>query len=142
MNYSEVNLTTKNALKREKQRSVFSNHWEASGKVLSTIAIKKDSLKKLGNGESFIQQSSIFPVLLDGLDIDELSITDLTFLSQAAKAIEDGDPKAATFVRDTSGGKPVDKQQYVPRPLTELPDNALDYLIEHGVVSDEDDDDE
>ena len=142
MNYAEVNSTTKIALKKAKQHSIFSNHWEASGKVLSSLAVGKESLKNLGSGDSFIQQSSVFSMLLDQLDIDELSLADLTFLSQAAKAIEDGDSKAATFVRDTSGGKPVDKQVSVTNKMTELPDEAIDYLLEHSVIEGDDNEDD
>ena len=139
MNYADVNSTTKIALKKAKQRSIFSNNWEASGKVLSSMAINKKTLKHLGCGDSFIQQSSVFPMLIDQLDIDELSLADLTFLSQAAKAIEDGDSKAATFVRDTSGGKPVDKQVNVTNKMTDLPDEAIDFLLENAVIEEEED---
>lgn len=139
MNYADVNSTTKIALKKVKQRSIFSNNWEASGKVLSSMAINKKTLKHLGSGDSFIQQSSVFPMLIDQLDIDELSLADLTFLSQAAKAIEDGDSKAATFVRDTSGGKPVDKQVNVTNKMTDLPDEAIDFLLENAVIEEEED---
>lgn len=139
MNYADVNSTTKIALKKAKQRSIFNNNWEASGKVLSSMAINKKTLKHLGGGDSFIQQSSVFPMLIDQLDIDELSLADLTFLSQAAKAIEDGDSKAATFVRDTSGGKPVDKQVNVTNKMTDLPDEAIDFLLENAVIEEEED---
>jgi hypothetical protein len=61
-------------------------------------------------------------------------------LSQAAKAIETGDSKAATFVRDTSGGKPVDKHQDVPSNMTNLTDDQIEFLLANSEVEIEDED--
>lgn len=42
----------------------------------------------------------------------EISMTEAILASVGLRAIEKGDPKAAEFVRDTAGQKPIDKQAF------------------------------
>lgn len=135
MDYNEVNQTTANALKRRNQRSIFSNNWEFSGKLLSSLAVPKSAVQ--GGEESFIENSRMFGALMDQVQVDELSITDLIILSQASKAIEEGDSKAATFVRDTAGGKPTEKVQKAESNMTELTDEQLEFLLTHSEVEED-----
>ena len=139
MNYLEVNQATAKALKRQRQNSVFANNWEVSGRLLSTLAIPKDVV--VGADESFLGQSKLFPELMKQVNLDDVSITDLILISQAAKAVEDGDSKAAAFVRDTSGGKPVDKKQDVPSNMTDLSDDQIEFLLAHTEVECDEDQD-
>lgn len=137
MNYLEANKTTANALKRKEQESLFANSWEASGRLLSSLAASKDILV-MGHEDSFAHNSKVLPELTKNIPLEEMSLTDMIILSQAAKAIEEGDTKAATFVRDTAGGKPVDKKQDLPsRNMSDLTDEQLAYLLEHAEVVDD-----
>ena len=137
MNYAETNAVTANSLKRQAQANMFANSWEASGRLLSSLAISKDAIAD-GYEDSFADKSRLLPKLMASVNLDEMSITDLIILSQAAKAIEDGDTKAATFVRDTAGGKPVEKKQDVPASkLTDLTDEQIAYLEAHAEVIDD-----
>lgn len=135
MNYSETNKNTALALKRQRQNSIFANNWEISGRLLSTLAVPKDVVA--GSEESFIGNSALFPELMKQVNLDEVSVTDLILISQAAKAIEDGDSKAAAFVRDTSGGKPADKHQDVPSNMTNLTDDQIEFLLSHTEVEED-----
>lgn len=137
MNYAEVNKQTAASLQRRQQQSIFANGWEASGRLLSSLAIEKDSLQ--GAEESFLGQSKVLPELLKHIQAKELSLTDMIILAQSAKAIEDGDTKAATFVRDTAGGKPVERKQDLPSTnLYDLTDEQILFLEEHAeVIEDE-----
>lgn len=139
MNYDEVNKNTAAAIRKNMQRNIFANHWETSAKMLSAMAIKRSALDAIGSDESFLQRSKVFPVLLDQLNIDELSFADAVNLIQMAKAIEDADVKSATYIRDTSGGKPTDKHDIASSNITNLTDNQLNFLLEHAEVVDETD---
>ena len=137
MNYAEVNEQTATSLQRRRQQNIFANGWEASGRLLSSLAIEKDSLQ--GAEESFLGQSKVLPELLKHIQAKELSLTDMIILAQSAKAIEDGDTKAATFVRDTAGSKSVERKQDWPSTnLHDLTDEQIQLLEEHAeVIADE-----
>lgn len=138
MNYSETNNQTAKALQRFKQRNVFANNWEQSSKNVSALAISKKDVQKLKGGEdSFLARSEVFQTLVDQVNLDDMSLTDLIALSQAAKAIEDGDTKAATFLRDSAGCKPVEKVQKNTGNIAELTDDELDFLLANAEVIDE-----
>lgn len=137
MNYLETNKTTANLLKRREQANMFANSWEASGRLLSSLAASKDALTT-GHEGSFAYNSKLLPELAKNIPVEEMTLTDLIILSQAAKAIEEGDTKAAVFVRDTAGGKPIDKKQDLPsKNLTDLTDEQIAYLEEHAEVVDD-----
>lgn len=138
MNYPEANVQTMKALQKVKQRNIFANNWEQSSKNVSALAISKSAVKKMrGAEDSFLAQSEVFQALIDQVNLDDLSITDLISLSQAAKAIETGDTKAAAFLRDTAGCKPVEKQQNNSNNITDLTDDQLDYILANAEVIDE-----
>ena len=139
MNYAETNAQTASALQRLKQRSVFSNNWEAAARSVSSLAIPKSTVKQLTGGEdTFLQKSQVFQDLVAQVNLDDISLVELVTLSQAAKAIEDGDTRAATFLRDSAGCKPVDKVQRTGGNIGELSDAELDFLIANAEVIDED----
>ena len=139
MNYAETNAQTASALQRLKQRSVFSNNWEAAARSVSSLAIPKSTVKQLTGGEdTFLQKSQVFQDLVAQVDLDDISLVELVTLSQAAKAIEDGDTRAATFLRDSAGCKPVEKVQRTGGNIGELSDAELDFLIANAEVIDED----
>lgn len=139
MNYSDTNSQTAIALQKLKQRSIFSNNWEVSARNVASLAIPKDTVRKLKGGEdTFLEKSQIFPELVAQVNLDNISLVDLVTLSQAAKAIEDGDTKAATFLRDSAGCKPVEKVQRQAGNIGDLSDAALDFLLANAeVIEDE-----
>ena len=140
MNYAETNSQTALALKKIKQRNIFANNWEQSAKNVSALAISKKTAKSLKGGEdTFLAKSKVFEELVDQVNLDDLSIADLVSLSQAAKAIEDGDTRAATFLRDSAGCKPVEKVQRQTGNISELPDEVINYLLANAEVIDESD---
>lgn len=134
MNYNEATLATQNAMRKYQQNAAFNSNWEASGKMIAQLAVPKDID---GSDESFIANSPVFNTLLKQINVDVISLPDLILLSQAAKAIETGDSKAATFVRDTSGGKPVDKHEHNTKNLAQLSDEQLALLEANMVMIDE-----
>lgn len=135
MNYSDINAATSKALQKQRQNSVFTNYWEDSGKLIASLAVSKEDLENANYDEdSFIAHSGLFPTLLKNINIDTLSLTDLVILSQTAKAIETGDSKAATFVRDTSGGKPKDDTKPTDKKLPDLTDAQIEYLLTHAKI--------
>lgn len=69
--------------------------------------------------------------LAEMLDNKDLTLSDLVVLGQYAKAIEDGDTKAATFLRDTAGYKPsVDVTvEHKHEGLASLSDEQLQLLL-------------
>lgn len=137
MNYLEVNKQTANILAQRQAASVF-NNWEQSGRQISSLAVNTSDLD--GHDESFVAQSKILPALLKNVASQDLSVMDLITLVQSAKAIETGDTKAAMFVRDTAGGKPVEKKQEIPaNQYASLTDAQIDYLLNHAEVEDEQD---
>lgn len=139
MNYSETNSQTAVALQKLKQRSVFSNNWEAAARNVSSLAISKKTVKSLKGGEdTFLEKSQVFQELVDQVNLDDISLVELVALSQAAKAIEDGDTRAATFLRDSAGCKPVDKVQRPVGNIAELTDAQLEFLLANAEVIDED----
>jgi hypothetical protein len=130
MNYTEATATTQNAMRKYQQNSAFNTNWEASGKMIAQLAVPKDIN---GNDESFIENSNVFKSLIQQINVDTVSLPDLILLSQAAKAIETGDSKAAQFVRDSSGGKPVEKHEHTTN-LAQLSDAQLAMLEENMVL--------
>ena len=138
MNYNETNSQTASALQRLKQRSIFANNWEAAARNVSSLAIPKKTVKSLRGGEgTFLETSKVFSELVDQVNLDDISLVELVTLSQAAKAIEDGDTRAAAFLRDSAGCKPVDKVQQQTGNIAELSDNQLDFLLANAEVIDE-----
>lgn len=139
MNYSDATQHTQSAIARFRQRNVFANNWEQSAKNVSALAISTKDAKALrGGDDTFLAKSNIFPELLSQVNLDDVSLADLVMLSQAAKAIEEGDTKAATFIRDSAGCKPADKLPQRQGNITDLTDDQLDYLLTHSEVIDED----
>ena len=140
MNYVDANTQTMKALQRFKQRNVFANNWEQSAKNVSALAISKKDFKSIKGAEgSFLACSEVFRTLVDQVNLDDVSLTDLIALSQAAKAIECGDTKAATFLRDSAGCKPVEKIQKDSGNIGELTDAELEFLLANAEVIDESD---
>lgn len=139
MNYAETNSQTMSTLQRLKQRNIFSNNWEAASRNVSSLAIPKKTVKSLKGGEdTFLASSQVFQELVDQVNLEDISLVELVTLSQAAKAIEDGDTRAATFLRDTAGCKPVEKVQRQSGNIAELSDAELDFLLANAEVIDED----
>lgn len=135
MNYAETNNATQLALQKIKQRNIFANNWEASAKNVSSLAISKKTAKSWKGGEdTFLSKSEVFKDLVDQVNLDDISLVDLISLSQAAKAIEDGDTRAATFLRDSAGCKPVEKIQRPVGNIAELTDEQIDFLIANAEV--------
>lgn len=138
MNYLDVNKQTANSLSRRQQALSFGNGWEASGRQITALAVDTSDID--GHEDSFASQSKILPVLLKSVAAKDMSIMDLITLVQSAKAIEEGDTKAAAFVRDTSGGKPVERKQDLPTsPLQDLTDEQLEFIEQNAEVIDEQD---
>lgn len=135
MNYLDVNKQTAAVLAQRNTAAVF-NNWEASGRQISALAINSDDID--GHEDSFVSQSKILPALLKSVAHQELSVMDLITLVQSARAIETGDTKAATFVRDTSGGKPVErKQDLPPNQYESLSDEQLEFIERNAEVVDD-----
>jgi hypothetical protein len=140
MDYNDINRQTAKALQQNRQSNIFTNNWEESGRLIASLAVPKKSLDNLqleADEESFIAKSALFPKLIEQVQIDSLSLTDLILMSQAAKAVEEGDSKAATFIRDTSGGKPADKVEQKSTNIAQLSDSQVKYLLAHAKVEDE-----
>lgn len=138
MNYVDANSQTAVALQKLKQRSVFSNNWESAARNISSLAISKDTVKNLkGGDDTFLSHSQVFQELVDHINLDNISLADLVTLSQAAKAIEDGDTRAATFIRDSAGCKPVEKVQRQSGSIADLSDEQLEFLLANAEVIDE-----
>lgn len=138
MNYEVLNKQTSKILQKNRQASVFANNWEDSAKLFASLAVPKAALDHVNtNEDSFIAKSALFPELVKQVNLDELSISDLIFLSQAAKAIEEGDTKAAVFFRDTGGGKPVDKTEKREVKISDLTDEQIEYVRKHAKVIDD-----
>lgn len=139
MNYPEANSQTMSTLQKLKQRSIFSNNWESAARNVSALAISKKTVKSLKGGEdTFLAKSQVFQDLVDHVNLDDISLADLVTLSQAAKAIEDGDTRAAMFIRDSAGCKPVEKVQRQTGNIGDLSDAELDFLLANAEVIDED----
>ena len=138
MNYSDANSQTAVALQKLKQRSVFSNNWEAAARNVSSLAVPMKTVKSLKGGEdTFLEKSNVFQELVSQVNLDDISLVELVTLSQAAKAIEDGDTRAATFLRDSAGCKPVEKVQRASGNIGDLTDEQLDFLLANAEVIDD-----
>ena len=138
MNYAEANSQTTLALQKLKQRNVFTNHWESAARNVSSLAISKDTAKSLRGGEdTFLAKSEVFQELVSHVNLDNMSLADLVTLSQAAKAIEEGDTRAATFIRDSAGCKPAEKVQRQSGSIADLSDEQLEFLLANAEVIDE-----
>lgn len=138
MNYSEANSQTISTLQRLKQRNIFANNWEAASRNVSSLALSKKTAKSLKGGEdTFLEKSQVFQELIDQVNLEDISLVELIAISQAAKAIEDGDTRAATFLRDTAGCKPVEKVQRPSGNIADLSDAELDFLLANAEVIDE-----
>ena len=139
MNYAETNLQTNSALQKLKQRAVFTNNWESAARNVSSLAIPKKTVKSLKGGEdTFLEKSQVFQELVAQVNLDDISLVELVTLSQAAKAIEDGDTRAAMFIRDSAGCKPIEKVQRQSGNIGDLSDAELDFLLANAEVIDED----
>jgi hypothetical protein len=139
MNYNETNLQTASALQRLKQRNIFANNWESAARNVSSLAVSKKTIESFKPGEdTFLEKSRLFPELVANVNLDDISIVELVALSQAAKAIEDGDTRAAMFIRDSAGCKPVEKIQQQSGNIGDLSDAELDFLLANAEVIDED----
>lgn len=119
--------------KQNRQNALFSNNWIASGEAITKLAVPKNLL---GSEDSFLQRSEVLNVLLKQINVDHLTIPDLILLSQSAKAIEDGDSKAAQFVRDTTGGKPVEKHEHSGKNMHDLSDGQVEWLMANAEIID------
>lgn len=117
--------------KQNRRNMMFSNNWEISGNAVSKLAVPKNLM---GSEDSFLQRSEVLNTLLKQIDTEYLSIPDLILLSQSAKAIEEGDSKAAQFVRDTTGGKPVEKHEHSSKNMHDLSDDQVDWLLANAEV--------
>jgi hypothetical protein len=117
-----------------RRNQVYTSTWEFAGKSISKLAVPKNIS---GATDSFLETSEVFKTLVSQYNIEELSLPDMILLSQAAKAIEDGDTKAAQFVRDTSGGKPVDKVERRDSRLVDLTDEQLEFILANAEVINE-----
>lgn len=141
MNYADVNSQTATSLQKLKQRAVFTNNWETAARNVSALAIPVATVKKLRGGEdTFLEKSEVFPELVGQINLEHISLVELVTLSQAAKAIEDGDTRAAAFLRDSAGCKPADKVQHQTGNIGELSDAQLDFLIANAEVIDDESD--
>ena len=139
MNYGDSNSQTASALMRLKQRNIFSNNWETAARNVSSLALPKKIIENLRGGEdTFLAKSNVFPELVAQVNLEDISLVELVALSQAAKAIEDGDTRAAAFLRDSAGCKPVEKIQRSGGNIGELSDAELDFLLANAEVIDED----
>jgi len=131
MHLNEISARGSQIAKVNQQNMLFNNNWEASAELAKTLAVPTDLL---GSEDSFLKRSEVLTTMLKSINTEYLSIPDLILLSQAAKAIEDGDSKAAAFVRDTTGGKPVEKHQHSTNNIVELSDAQLAYLLANAEV--------
>lgn len=131
MNLSDMSKTATIAAIRNRKNQVLMSNWEFAGKNISKLAVPKNIS---GGADSFLETSEVFKTLVSQYNIEELSLPDMILLSQAAKAIEDGDTKAAQFVRDTSGGKPVEKVEHKSSNITDLSDEQIEFILENAEV--------
>ena len=131
MNLNELSAVSAKAVQANQQNMLFNNNWEASSELAKTLAVSKDVS---GSDDSFLSRSEVLRSMLKSINVTHLSIPDLILLSQAAKAIEDGDSKAAQFVRDTTGGKPVEKHQNINNNIVNLSDAQIAYLLNNAEI--------
>lgn len=128
MHVNELTVATQQSIVKSNRQNSMIGNWEAAGDLIASLAVPKNALK--GHEESFLEKSNMLGVLLGQINRDDLSLPELILLSQAAKAIEEGDTKAAIVARDTSGGKPIDKVESTEKfRLADLSDRQLDELI-------------
>lgn len=140
MNLDSLNAETAKGIQRFKKSRAINSNWVLAGEMVRSLAVPKNLT---GESESFIENSAVFRQLLDQINVDEISLPDMILLAQSAKAIEEGDTKAATFVRDTSGGKPSDEHIVSStKSITDLSDEQLEFLLEHAESTDDEDDED
>jgi len=133
MNLVEMSKDSKRAVANNRLGSVMtSSTWQDAANMITNVAIPTN-LK--GGNDSFIENSEVFRHILKQFNVDDMSIPQLILISASAKAIEDGNDKCATFVRDTTGGKPVDKVDiHQHKNLTDLSDEELAFIEAHAEV--------
>lgn len=133
MNLSEMNKETKTAVRSydQKQNILTGGNWETSAKSISKMALPK---ALAGSEESFLQNSEVLRTMLGSVNMEDVSVMDLVNMSMGAKAIEEGDVKAATYFRDTAGGKPVEKIERNDNGISKLTDEQVDFLLANAKV--------
>lgn len=98
-------------------------HWRVITKVLGECGIPLDEVDKLDayGGD-----------LVHLVNADYITLSDLVVLGQYARAIRDGDTKAATFLRDTAGYKPATDVTIEHRDsgIESLSDEQLESLLD------------
>lgn len=136
MKKQELTNASQQAIQQYKNAQVFSyGNWENTAKSIASLKVPAHLQ---GPEDSFMQTSELLSCFVNQMGGDDLTISQLIVLSMSAKAIQDGDARAAAFVRDTSGGKPVDKvDNRNVNPLHNLPDEALDMLLSAAQVQDD-----
>ena len=112
------NLVPFNELTEEEQRKIASK----GGKASVEARRQKKSMQELAKiilGMS-IQNGEVHSVedikSISDIKGKNLTVDQMILLKQVEKALK-GDLQSATFVRDTSGNKPVDVQQVVETPI-------------------------
>lgn len=115
---STDNLIPFNDLTQEEQRKIASKGGKASVKARRAKKNMQELAKiilnmSITNGEvhSVEDMQSIADIKGKNLTVDQMIL-----LKQVEKALK-GDLQSATFVRDTSGNKPVEVQQVVETPI-------------------------
>lgn len=133
MRHNELSKQTQTAIKVNTKKQTFvTGNWELSGKSISNMALPKEVLS--GAEDSFFYNSQILGAMLNEIGSDYLTVKDLTNLVMASSAIENADTRAATFLRDTAGGKPIDKVQKQENKLSDITDAELEYILSKAEV--------
>lgn len=135
--FNELSQQTQTAIGKQTKKQIFaSGNWELSGKQISNMLLPKDALS--GSEESFFYTSQILGAMLQNVNVEDIGVMDLINMVMASSAIENADTRAATFFRDTGGGKPIDKIQKSDNALNTLSDDELDRILAGAQVIDDD----
>lgn len=109
---NDENLIPLNKQTKSKQREIQRKGGIASGqarrqnKTMKEIALMLLNTK-VPNNKYTEEMLNLFP----DMDAEDLQYQTAILVSQIQKAVFDKDSKAAEYVRDTSGQKPIDKQE-------------------------------
>lgn len=102
----------------ERQREIAKIGNEKSQESKRMKKTMKEIMKMLLEEKPTQQEVDAVRNFLPTLDVDEINKTTVMLFRQLQKAISKGDTKAATFVRDTAGEKPVETFELTPNEKT------------------------
>lgn len=99
-----------------------SRHWRTLTQAMGEMSVPMDALLDI---------DSYAPEFTQLLQQEDITLAELVVLKQYARAIKDGDTKAATFLRDTAGFAPVKEVAVSNEPagLQSLSEEELKSLL-------------